>query len=202
MIDSIGRDELIKILERIDEKLDRPQKLCFIGGAALMLMGHPGRQTVDIDVWRRESQLVDSLLRKAVEAAGISFDVKEDTPSGVYMQIVTPGIVNLPVKDGEKWPGGDESRTLWQGIHLTVFSPPPQILAAAKLIRATEVDLEDIAYLMATGNVDQKSVGEALRHFPNPADREIAKDNVELLNVFVQKGQPSRTRKGHEEDGR
>lgn len=200
MTGSIDKPGLIQILERIDERLDSPQKLCLIGGAALMLMGNPGRQTEDIDVWRRESQLTEPLLRRAATAAGVGYDPKEDEPEGVYLQIINPGIVNLPKQVGEKWPDGSESVLLWQGRYLQGFSPSAQVLAAAKIIRASEVDLADIAYLIASAKIGPEHIRKALQHFPDQTDREMGAENVELITVFVQKAIIAKSRDDKEKE--
>jgi hypothetical protein len=76
---------------------------------------------------------------------------------------------------------------LWQGRHLQAFSPSVQVLAAAKIIRATEVDLADIAYLVATTKIGADDIRRALKHFPDATDRETGTENVELLGVFIQR---------------
>ncbi len=192
MTGPIDKTALIEILERIDQHLEAPQKLCLIGGAALILMGSPGRQTEDIDVWRRASRLTDPVSARAAIAAGVGYDPKEDEPEGVYLQIINPGIIKLPTQTAEKWPDGSETIVLWEGQHLQVVSPSAQILAAAKIIRATEVDLADIAYLIASSRIGPEEIREALQHFPDPQDRADGTENIELVNVFIQRTARSR----------
>ena len=187
MIGSIDRAGLIEILERIDEALEAPQTLCLIGDAAVILLGNPGRQTADIDVWRRASRIAEPLLRRAAIVAGIEYDPREDVPDGVYLQIVNPGIVNLPKQIADQWPDGSESVALWRGRNLQICCPPAQILAAAKSIRASEADLADIAYLIASANISPEDIQQALRHFPDPRDRATGAENVGLISVFVER---------------
>ena len=179
----INRAQLIHILEQMDANAKSAQTLCLIGAAALLLIGHNTRQTADIDVWRAASKFIDPELRAITAAAGIGFDPRTERPSGAYLQIIDPGVVNLPDMRGDIWPDGQRSRSLWQGQHLTVMCPPPAILAASKLIRASDVDLEDVIYLMAHARVARQKIANAAQWF-NGEDRLTITENLTILDVM------------------
>lgn len=144
----IDRTSLIGFLEAMDHAAEDRHTICIMGASALILLGQPDRQTGDIDVWRPASHLIDTDLRRMAAASGIAYDPKDHEPEGAYIQIINPGIVNLPVVRDGAWATGDDSRLLWQGKNLTVICPPPPIIAASKLVRASEVDIDDVIYLI------------------------------------------------------
>ncbi len=179
----INRAQLVHTLEKMDSNADSAQTICVIGAAAILLLGHNARQTVDIDVWRAASTFIDPELKAITIAAGIGFDPRNDRPSGAYLQIIDPGIVNLPAMQGDVWPGGHQSRVLWQGQHLKVVCPPPAILAASKLIRASDVDLEDVIYLMAQQRLSRQQIADAAQSFEG-MDRQTITENLTILDVM------------------
>jgi len=193
-MNEIDRKKLIGLLERMDLEARHEQRLCVIGAAALILLGRPARQTEDIDVWRPGSRLNDADLRRAAEQAGLTYDPKDDAPKGPYIQIVNPGIVNLPRPKNDVWPTGEESRVLWQGRRVTVVCPPPAILVAAKLVRASDVDLDDLMYLVGVVGVTKTQIEHAIGSFP-AREQDTARENLDLLKVMMDQAERRRRRK-------
>lgn len=175
---------LTGVLERMDQNLDEDASLCLIGSAATILLGQPGRGTEDLDAWARASRFREEALRSAVEAAGLAFDPKEEFPGEPYLQVVHPGIVQVPGYDPveHRW-FGQEEEVVWQGEHLTVTVPPPEAIMASKLVRGDDRDLEDCLWLMAAREIDAEAVLRAVRQMPRRA-REDAEGNLEILSLM------------------
>ncbi len=172
------------VLERMDRNLEEDASVCLIGSAATILLGQPGRGTDDLDAWARASRFREEALRSAVEAAGLAFDPKEEFPEEPYLQVVHPGIVQVPGYDPaeRKWFGQAEE-VVWKGERLTVTVPPPEAIVASKLVRGDDRDLEDCLWLMAARQVDAEAVMRAVRQMPRQA-REDAEGNLELLSMM------------------
>lgn len=180
----VDRTSLVGFLEAMDRTAEDRQTVCVMGAAALILLGQPERQTGGIDVWRPGSQVLDSDLRRLAVASGLSHDPKEYEPEGAYLRIINPGIVTLPaVRDGT-WATGEDSRILWQGRKLTVICPPPPIIAASKLVRASEVDMNDAVYLIGAIGVARKQILQAADKLPD-ANREIIRGNMPLVEATL-----------------
>jgi hypothetical protein len=180
----VDRTSLIGFLEAMDRAAEDRQTICVMGAAALILLGQPERQTGDIDVWRPGSQVLDSDLRRLAAESGLSYDPKEYEPEGAYLQIINPGIVNLPAVRDDTWATGEDSLILWQGRKLTVVCPPPPIIAASKLVRASEVDIDDVVYLIGAIGVSRKQILQAADKFPD-ADRETIRENMPMVDATL-----------------
>lgn len=180
----LDRKELELLLIKIDTNLSVPGTICLIGSGATILLGQAARQTEDIDVWARASRVALDKLKVAVEAAGLGFDPKEELPKLPYLQIVHPGIVQVPGWNAVKreWMGEPE-REIWKGERLTVTVPPPQVIVASKLVRGDDRDFEDCLWLMAAHGVAARDVIKAIRTLP-PDPREKATDNLEILGML------------------
>ena len=176
--------ELSSLLRRIDANLASPATICLIGSGATILLGQPTRQTDDIDVWARASRATLEDLRRAVEASGLGFDPLEAFPTLPYLQVVHPGIVQVPGWNAEKreWLGEPE-REVWTGERLTVTVPPPRVIAASKLVRGDDRDLEDCLWLMAAHGVGAQDIMAAIRGLPRDA-RAKAMDNLDILKML------------------
>lgn len=176
--------ELRDLLHGIDANLASPGRICLIGSGATILLGQPARQTDDIDVWARASRVALDQLRAAAEAAGLGFDPGDEFPKLPYLQIIHPGIVHVPGWNPEKreWLGEPE-REAWIGKRLVVTVPPPRVIAASKLIRGDDRDLEDCLWLMAAHDIEARDVMQAIKALPrNP--REKATDNLKILGML------------------
>lgn len=181
---TIADNELKALLQRIDANLTSEQMVCLIGGAATILLGQPSRATEDIDVWANASRIDVPSLKHATEAAGLTFDPKYDFPALPYLQIVHPGIVQVPMWDPatNTW-SGKPSKQLWSGKFLRVTCPPEEAIVASKLIRGNDRDLEDCLWLMTAQGLDAQAIRTAIRKLPDP-QKEQASDNLELLGYL------------------
>lgn len=181
----MNRKELIDVFQRIDDALSAPQTLCVIGASAVLAYGHSVRQTDDIDVWRPASRINDRQIARAAEAAGIVVDRGTDLPEGVYMQLIEPGVVQLPAFRDGVWATGEARVTLWEGDRLTVEAPPPSVVVAAKLVRAEDRDIDDCVYLVRAKGLSVDAIMRAIGTIPHPMAREAAAGNLVLLQVVV-----------------
>ena len=157
----------------------------FVSSGATILLGQTTRQTDDIDVWAIACRITLSDLRRAVELSGLGFDPKEEFPPIPYVQVVHPGIVQVPGWDGvtRAWLGEPE-REVWRGEKLTVTVPPPRVIVASKLLRGNDRDLEDCLWLMAAHAVAAQDVANAIKALPR-AMRDTATDNLGMLGLVT-----------------
>ncbi len=181
---ALNRDAIRELLEKLDASLTDPATICLIGSSATILLGQEARQTEDVDVWARASIVKVRELEAACEAAGLTFDPKDEFPDVPYLQMVHPGIVQVPGWNAERreW-FGEPERVVWQGERLTVTVPPPRAIAASKLVRGEPQDLQDCLWLMAAHGVEAQAIMEAIRALPRK-EREKALDNMEILNLM------------------
>ena len=186
----ITRQSLIQIFERIDDFVredpsSTPQKICIFGAAAVLLYGSDQRQTQNIDVWHAASELNDRILVDSARKAGLGVDPTESDPDQIYIQIVRSGVVVLPEYDRseDRWADKGNSEPLWQGHRLTVVSPPPAIVAAAKMVRAEPRDIEDVVYIMASKALKRTDIARAVELFSRDA-RDRARKNLVYLEIL------------------
>src|SRR6266852_4880474 len=132
---TIDRERLIAIFDALGQKLVKPATICLIGSSPGIVSGQPERQSADIDIWRQGSAYDETELRQACRELGILFDPKgELDPDAIYVQIVRPGVVELPA--------AFDVEILGQYGQLTVAMPEPALLSAAKLARGDPRDIE------------------------------------------------------------
>jgi hypothetical protein len=176
---SLNREKLQDVLSRIGSALKRPTSICVIGSTPAILSGQKDRQTQDIDVWDPASSFDTADLSDACVAAGALFDPSGQLdPDDIYLQVVRPGVVNLPNKF--------ETVDLATFGNLKVVMPSPAVIVAAKLIRSDDRDLADIAWWIGRQRLDEGTVRAAIRTLPNKFDRQTADENIILIN-FVSK---------------
>ena len=173
------------VIERLDDALDRPQTICVIGAAAVLSLGHASRQTGEIDVWRPASSINDRALARAGKAAGIAIDNRTDLPDGVYLQIIRPGVVQLPPFVDGLWATGDANVTVWEGDKLRVEAAPAAVIAAAKLVRAEDRDLDDCIFLIRSNQTSRGSILRAIHAIQDPGAIGMAEENIVLLDVMA-----------------
>lgn len=187
----MNRKDLIEVFERLDDALAASQTLCLIGASAILGFGHSTRQTDDIDVWRPASRINDRQMARAAEAAGVVIDRGTDLPEGVYIQFIDPGIVQLPAFDGGLWATGESKVVLWTGERLRVEAPPPSIVAAAKLVRAEDRDIDDCVYLVRAKGLSEEVIRRAIEKIADPIAREAAAGNLVILQVVAGRDVPA-----------
>jgi hypothetical protein len=165
------------LFAQLGERLGRPATLCLIGSTPGIASGQPARQTADIDVWHDASDYDAGDLAQACEAVGLLFDPRgELDPDKSYLQIVRPGIVRLP----------DELRleTIDRFGKLTAMMPAPGALVAAKLVRGSDTDLEDVVWWVRQRRLDVEEIERYIAELPDPRDRETAVDNLSLVQLL------------------
>jgi hypothetical protein len=184
----INARTLTTLLGKMDAALSEAnapaQRLCVFGAAAILLHGSLQRQTQDIDVWRSASSLNDRALAEMARAAGMDLNPTDVDPGRIYLQIVREGVVKLPAFANDRWPDGRSSDVLWTGAKLTIEAPPADIIAAAKMVRCDDVDLEDVMFLIAKKLTDLKTIAKALTSFPM-SPRRVAEENLVLLRTIL-----------------
>ncbi len=103
------------------------------------------------------------------------FDARgEIDPNQIYIQIIRPGVVKLPNEF--------DPEVIGRFGHLTVLMPPPEVIAATKLVRGSEVDIEDVVWWVKQREFDAAGIQTVIDKLTNPYDRETAAENI----VYVQ----------------
>jgi len=171
----LSQFELLSILQRISQYLNKPTRLVLIGSSVGMLHGQPSRMTEDIDVWRPSSILDDGDMRQACERAGVLYDPKGDIPEDKpYLQMIMPGIVQL----------GDYKTELkiYNFGNLEVLHPPVENIIASKLLRAELRDIEDCIFLRSKFSVEREKIENVIKSF-HGIKSEMAMENLVYLDV-------------------
>ncbi|WP_332714362.1 DUF6036 family nucleotidyltransferase [Pelagibacterium mangrovi] len=182
---TIGKDEIKALLEKLDDSLETPQTICLIGSIALILMGHAERNTQDIDVWAQASDFDEIAMRHAAENAGLLYNPLDEIPELPYIQIVHPGIVQVPGYDAVSGNWFDQPpHVLWKGRHLTVQCPPPEVIVASKLRRFSDRDVTDSIWLISHSKLAAEAIMEAVKLLPETY-REDAEDNLAMLKAIM-----------------
>lgn len=103
----------------------------------------------------------------------------EVSPDDIYIQIVRPGIVALP-KDFEV-------EVVAHYDNLIVVMPSPVVLSAAKLVRSSESDIEDIVWWVQQRHLGFDDIASAVDNLPSQRIREAAKENLVLVRLIAGK---------------
>lgn len=177
-IDSAAVSE---IFERLGISLKRPTVLCLISSTPGIASGQAERQTPDMDVWFEASDFDTGDLSKACLDAGILFDPRgEIDPEQIYLQVVRPGVVRLPRDFVPELIG--------KFGNLRATMPPPEYIAAAKLMRGSEVDIDDVVWWVHQRGLDATDIERAIEQFPNERDRETAFENMIFIQFVTSRG--------------
>lgn len=175
----LDRAEWIEKLMAIDASLVRQgvtARLMIIGSAIGILGGQPERTSIDLDVWKPKSRYQFQALKQAVEEAGLVFDPKSTLePDKPYVQLMEPGVAEIGKFE--------EPEVLEQFQALILERPPIANVIAAKLIRAEEKDLQDIAFLMQKYRPNEEDIKNAIESMPRGA-RERASENMVYLSTM------------------
>ncbi|MFC3694629.1 DUF6036 family nucleotidyltransferase [Chenggangzhangella methanolivorans] len=163
------------LFAKIGSALQTPTTLCVIGSTPGIATGQKERQTPDIDVWFAGSSFDAAELSKVCRDIGVLYDPKgEIDPDKIYIQIIRPGIVQLP--------NDFETETIGRYGQLIVIMPTPDLLAAAKLVRSSPADVQDVVWWVKQRGIDLSDIELAIKKLPRPSDREAASENL----VFVE----------------
>lgn len=177
---AIDRNKLKRLFQELGAHLATPTTLCLFGSSPGILRGQQSRQTQDVDVWEPKSSFDNGELERACEKIGVLYDPQDEVdPDSVYLQIVSPGIVALP-SDFQT-----EPLASYGNLHLVM--PIPAVIAAAKLVRAYDRDIADIAWWIKQSNIDSRQIETAISQLPQPAQRENAKENMVIVQLVTGK---------------
>lgn len=191
---SIDRNRLTQIFDELGRRLKKPTTICVIGSSPGIVSGQPERQSPDIDVWRQKSTFDETDFREACEALGLMFDPKgELDPGAIYVQIVRPGAVRLP--------RNFDVEVLGQYGALTVIMPDPALLSAAKLVRGTPRDVEDMVWWVKERALRLDDIVAAIEGLPDSAQRATATANVVLVELVAGNDWAGNDRAGNDRAG-
>jgi len=177
---TIDADRLRQLFAGLGELLAEPTTLCLIGSAPAIASGQTDRQTADIDIWHAQSKYDAGDLEQACQGLGVLYDPRgELDPDAIYLQIVRPGLVQLP-------PDFDVE-SLGRYGQLDIVMPAPEIIVAAKLVRATAVDILDAVWWVRHRNLEAGQIEESVESLPEGRSRETASENLPLLRLTVER---------------
>lgn len=179
----LDHDSLTGVLQAMDDAAQEPIRLCVIGAAAMLLMGQQARRQAPVEVWLPGSQIPDAELRRLTVAGGLACEAAGPRPQITRLHLLSPGNVSLPGVEDDIWSTGEESwDRLWGGNHVAVCCPPPAILAAARLVQASEADIDDLVYLVGSRALAKDQILAAANGFPEP-EREMIRRNADVLEA-------------------
>jgi hypothetical protein len=182
---TIDRDRLVRIFDELGQRLATPATICVIGSTPGIVLGQPGRQSQDIDIWRPNSKYDETQFRRACLELGLLYDPRSELdPKAIYVQIVRPGLVNLPQDI--------KVEILGEYGALTVAMPAPALLSAAKLVRGDPRDIEDVAWWIKERKLDLEEIRTAVGTLPDLTQREIAAENMVLVGLVTPSGRARR----------
>ncbi|MFC3694865.1 DUF6036 family nucleotidyltransferase [Chenggangzhangella methanolivorans] len=164
------------LFAKIGAELKKPTTLCVIGSTPGIATGQNERQTPDIDVWFAGSSFDATELNEVCRKIGVLYDPKSEEidPEKIYIQIIRPGVVQLPKEF--------ETEIIGRYGNLTVIMPSPELLAAAKLVRSSPTDVQDVVWWVKQRGLDLSDIELAIKQLPKASHREAAAENL----VFVE----------------
>jgi hypothetical protein len=175
---TIDRDRLVEIFDELGQKLVKPATICVTGSMPGIILGQPGRQSQDIEVWYPHSRYDETQFRRACRELGLLYDPRSELdPDAIYIQIVRPGIVNLP-KDFK-------IETIGEYGVLKVAMPDPALLSATKLVRGDPRDVEDVTWWIKERALGLAEIRAAVETLPDFSQREVAGENLILVELVM-----------------
>lgn len=151
-------------------------EFCVIGAVACMLQGMQGRVSIDCDVWMPHSKFNPKAVEDAAQKAGIDFNPMDADPKRPYIQLVTPGIVQV----GQF----DDQPPLAESGGLAISAPPVENMIASKLRRCQAKDLSDIAFLLSRNPDAKKADVERVIDTMPAARRKETKEALVYIDVL------------------
>jgi hypothetical protein len=155
-VDLSTPDQIYAFLARLGERLPVPADLYIFGGSALLLSGGR-RNTADLDFELQSTAPEVCRETIAVVAADLDLDAEEAIPAEF-----------MPL------PSGAETRHRLIGQYglLRVFLLDPYSIAIMKIDRAFPSDMEDVHFLLQTGQIAlsrlEQSVEDVARRYDEP----------------------------------
>jgi len=175
---TIDRDRLVRIFDELGQRLTAPATICVIGSTPAIILGQPGRQSQDIDVWRPHSRYDETQFRRACQELGLLYDPRSELdPAAIYIQIVLPGLVNLP----EDF----KVEILGEYGALKVAMPEAALLSAMKLVRGDPRDVEDVTWWIKERALSLAEIRAAVDMLPDSSQRETAGENMVLVELVT-----------------
>jgi hypothetical protein len=148
-------EQLTEFLTQLGRRYPHPAEIYIFGGSAIVWLGGP-RHTGDIDYTAVPSSAPLQAAISAI-AAELDLDLEESSPAG---------FMPLPV--------GAETRHEFIGLfgQIQAYLFDPYSMAAMKIDRAFDTDLEDVAFLVAAGRIDfsvlERLVAEVAARYDEP----------------------------------
>lgn len=193
------RDRLAGVFAYVGSNLTAATTLVVHGAAPGILMGQPGRQTHDLNVWEFDAWADQSELRRLFRDDGLEFYVgaekHDDMLRDCYIYFAERGVsaeiwrrpfvhvqgrcglVDFPV------------RRLGEYGNLTVLMPDRPLLVALKLVRGSAQDLADARWWMTEFAVVVDEVRAAVAMLPDARDRDPAYMSLERMAAVMKKDQ-------------
>lgn len=162
---------------RLDPLVRAGTELFVIGGAAIALLGAKIRVTADIDVVLPYSKIDMANFIDASNKVGLPVDPAMGY-QGIYVETIKPLMLTLPT------PVEGQQIVLFSGSNLTVRTCSASDLAASKLYRCGEQDLEDIQFLVQACGVTFDQIAESVSRLPQRfRDDVLVQENLENLKT-------------------
>jgi hypothetical protein len=193
----MDRDGLRRVLAHIGRQVAGLTTLCVIGSAPGILLGQPGRQTQDIDLWGQESDYDEAELRRACKGTGLEMYVdneKHRPDRDSYIEVIEPGVsVRIRARSylqvirrcddcAVDLPDEFPVLTLGDFGQLLVIAPTAPLLAALKLARGKRHDIEDAQWLATARGLSRDAILTAVATLPKSAAREAAVKHLARLS--------------------
>lgn len=169
--------KLRQTFEKLDLALEHPTELLIRGGAAVLAHGLEQRVTLDIDVLPA-SRFIEADLRRACAAAELGFNPSnKDFAEQDYLELVPEETLILPRPDPERG-----YNTIFQGLRLTVRTPPAADLVVGKLKRLEAEDLEDVVFLIKRFRLTEADLAESFARLPARFKADpVVQDNLRFV---------------------
>ena len=178
-VKEVNEQTAMEYFARLDAQVCPGTELLVIGGSAIALLGAKIRVTADIDVALPYSRIVMPDFAEASKRVGFPVDPGFGY-QGVFVELIKPLMLTLPE------PQEGRQIVLFTGRNLTVKTCPAADLAASKLYRCGEQDVEDLQCLVQSCGVTFEQVEEAVARLPQRfRDDVLVKENLENLRSDI-----------------
>jgi hypothetical protein len=175
----VDKEKIEELFVKLSDGLKRSTRLCLFGSSPAVFLGQPSRQTQDLDVWRPGSTYDATDLKRVMDELGVLWNPMSPPKQGqLYMQVVQPGVVNFPHRL--------ETAPVYQKGNLTVVMPTPVLLSAAKLVRASPRDIQDICWWMQARSISLRQLEQnGINRLENAEQRERARRELVTVRLHM-----------------